>query len=212
MLKFIENLRGAPEETKKSFAVVVSVFITFIIVGFTLAVSNPLSVTAKKNDTKTVEEKLPSPFSVMASQIGASFNGLKNDLAPLKEMISVVKEEMKATTTPTVATSTIKITPTVATTTKTVSKPAPTVKKKVEPSPAKYGPFLIPGVKVNKANMGAMAVMTIGKDVVAVRQSSLQAHSINSGQATSTDSTNSTSSEQPLRPDSGQETATSTYN
>jgi hypothetical protein len=194
MLKFIENLRDAPNETKKTFAIVVSVFTTFVIVGFSLAVSNPLLVEAEKDDVKTAEEKLPSPFSVLASQIGTSFNGLKNDLAPLKGMISAVKEEMKATTTRQniVATTTVKIIPTVATTTKVnkvIPKSVPVAPKKVEP---KYGPFLIPGIKVNKANMGAMAIMTIGKEVTATTIQS------------------SSTVEIPIRPGSGQETATST--
>jgi len=179
-MKFLENLRGAPNETKKSFAVVVSVFATFVIVGFSLAVSNPLSVKEEKDITKTAEEKLPSPFSALTSQIGASFTGLKNDLLPLKEMISAVKEQM-ASTTPKIASSTISVVTTttskIATTTKpTKAKPVPVVIKKVEPPQPKYGPFLISGVKVKKIeNMGASAVMTIGKTITTDSTGSPQA-------------------------------------
>jgi hypothetical protein len=197
-MKFIENLRGAPDETKKSFAIAVSVIFTMVIVVFSLAVSNPLSGKKEKDVAKTTEDKLPSPFSVLASQIGSSFGGLKNDLLPLKEMLLLAKKEIASSTPSSVnATSTVSV---IATTTvqqsstqtktvKVVPKPAPVVSR-IEP---KYGPFLIPGVKVKKVeNMGASAMMTIGKTITTDSTGSPQAKTTQASSTTEIKTTTST--------------------
>ncbi|MCK9351375.1 MAG: hypothetical protein WCT49_02940 [Candidatus Paceibacterota bacterium] len=175
MLKFIENLRSAPDETKKTFATAISAVLTLIIVLSTYAISDPLFVKAEKKDAQSADA-LPSPFAVLSSQIGHSFAELKKDFSsiPIKQVIGSLSTKgtstetaiapAKASTTVEVATSTkpaaVKVsssTPAAATLAKPPKAKATT---EVKTKPKVYGPAPIPGYKKPAATTAS--VLTIG--------------------------------------------------
>jgi hypothetical protein len=188
MIRFFENLKSAPDETKKTFAVLVSAICTVVIVVLSLTISNPLTVTAEKEEEK---DKLASPFAALSSGISESFNNFKSELSniPIKDVLfSVFRGDMIATTTPqdaapekhatsTSATSSesammSEAMPPVATPVKTPETPkADLAAKKMNaerslpPIPAKkeeakmYGPFLTSDMIAQK--MAAAAILTV---------------------------------------------------
>lgn len=140
-MTFFEKLKSAPDDVKKTFAVAVSAVLTLCILVFSFTVSNPLAVTAEKEEEK---DKLASPFAVLSSGISESFSGFKDDLSniPIKNVLlsafrggavatttsqDAVSERYATTTYATsserVKTSTPPAAPLIATTTKTSETP-----------------------------------------------------------------------------------------
>ena len=121
-MEFLKNLRYAPDETKQTFAVVVSAVTTVAIVALSVSLFNPLSVVAQKDDAKIADENLPSPFSAITSEFTTTFGGLKSDLSsiPVKGILNAVFEGNPKATTTSQETS-ILATTTIATTTDEMS-------------------------------------------------------------------------------------------
>lgn len=119
MQKYIEKLKTLPDDVKKVFAVGVSLFLTVVIVGVSLWISNPLS---KKKDALVVasapKEVLPSPFASLSKGMSDTFSNFKKEVSsiPFKQFIGeMAKKDAPAlaliatstTTMPTRATSTV---------------------------------------------------------------------------------------------------------
>ncbi len=129
MYKFIVKLRGAPEDVKKTFAVGVAGFITFIIVFTSYMLFNPLRNQPKKVEAK---ENLVTPFSSISSLFTESFGGLKNDIGalPIRSLVSTFIGQQSTTTTEALTDSATSTTEDIAIKTNTISMIATSTIKK----------------------------------------------------------------------------------